>query len=63
MLPIAIIAQTTIFIKKQFEHRRDHFATGDIKYQGKKVNTNCMNTQQWNPYICTTPQTFFNVLA
>ena len=62
MLPICIIAQTTIFLKKQFEHRRDHVAVGNIKDKEEKDNTNCMNTQRWNPYMRTTWSTVFIML-
>ena len=56
MLSICLIAQTAIFLKKKFELRRDRFAVGNIKYEEKKNNTNCMNIQKWNPAICNTPQ-------
>ena len=49
---ICFIAQMVIYFKKKFEQRRDRFAAGNIKYEEKT----CMNTQKWNPYICTTPQ-------
>ena len=29
-----------------------------MKDQEKENNTKCLNTQRWNPYICTTHQTF-----
>ena len=58
-----IIAQTAIFIKKKFENRRDRIAVGNIEFDGEKNNnTNCMNTQKWNPNICATPRTFLMIL-
>ena len=51
-IQICFIAQIVILFKKKFEHRRDRFAAGNFKSEEK----NCMNTQKWNPYICTTPQ-------
>ena len=62
MLPIWIIGQIAIFLKTQFEHRKDHFAVNNIKDQEKKDNTKCMNTRRWNPVICTSHQTFVTIL-
>ena len=62
MLPIWIIGQIAIFLKTQFEHRKDHFAINNFKDQEKKDNTKCMNTRRWNPVICTSHQTFLTIL-
>ena len=62
VIPIWIIGQTAIFLKTLFEHRRDHLAIGNIKDQEEKDNTKCMNTQRWNPEICTSHRTFFTIL-
>ena len=63
MISICLIAQTAIFLKRKFEHRRDNFAVGNITYEEKKDDNNCMNNLEWNPYICTTPRTFFFLVA
>ena len=63
MLSAVIIAQTAIFLKKKIENRRDRIAVGNIEYdEEKNNNTNCMNTQKWNPNICATPRTFLMIL-
>ena len=58
MLSICIIAQIAIFLKKQFEHRRDRFVVANIE---KQNTNNFMNNQEWNLLICTSPQTVFFV--
>ena len=58
-----MIGQIAIFLKTQFEHRRDHFAVGNIiKDQEDKDNTKCMNTRRWNPEIYTSHRTLFTIL-
>ena len=59
LLSICIIAQIAIFLKKQFEHRRDRFVVANLQHQ----NTHkCMNNQKWNLRICTSPQIVFFVI-
>ena len=55
---IWIIGQSAIFLKTQFEHRRDRFAVGNIKVQEKSS----MNTQRWNPVVCTTNRTSITIM-
>ena len=62
VIPIWTIGQITIFLKTQLEHRRDHFAIGNLKDQEKEDNTKSFNTQRWNPYITTTHRTFITIL-
>ena len=59
LLSICIIAQIAIFLKKQFEHRRDHFVVANLEHQNAH---NCMNNQKWNLRICTSPQIVFFVI-
>ena len=60
--PIGIIGRTTIFLKIHFEHRRDHFAVGNMKDQEKEdTKTKRLNTQRWNPYINTSTTLLFAV--
>ena len=59
LLSICIIAQIAIFLKKQFEHRRDHFVVANLEHQNTH---NCMNNQKWNLRICSSPQIVFFVI-
>ena len=55
-MSICLIAQTTIFLKKQFEHRRDRFTAVNLEEHQK---TNFMNIQQWNLQLFTSPRMVF----
>ena len=59
LLSICIIAQIAIFLKKQYEHRRDRFVVVNFEHQNTH---NCMNNQKWNLRICTSPQIVFFVI-
>ena len=55
-MSICLIAQTAIFLKKQFEHRRDRFTVVNHEEHQK---TNLMNIQQWNLQLFTSPRMVF----
>ena len=59
LVSICIIAQIAIFLKKQYEHRRDRYVVANLEHQNTQ---NCTNNQKWNLRICSSPQIVFFVI-